>query len=711
MGGKTTQGRASQIADLIRSAGAQREVSAGELLCELGDDGDRAWLVLSGSIDALIDDDHLIATHGEGAVIGEITALVGGQRTATLRAGVASRVVEVERAQLRSALESCDADLVDELVSNARDRTDRTRVASMLTPRFGAEAATAISRVVTWRRLDANEALFGVGDAADSAFLVVSGRLEIIDTDTTLQIGRGDVVGELGLLDGEPRSAAVRARRSSLLAELSAPAVAELVVDHPSLPALLVRQTIERNARGRRAGADAAGRSIVIADVAGGRPVADRFVPALEQFAPAVALTPASIDAALDEPGIADVARGELGEVRLVEHLHQLEQNHGHLVFDITTSIDSAWAERALERADVAVVLIDATTDPTTNAAAIQSLGVPEGMPVWAALVHPETADRPTGSDALRSQLGVERIIHLRGRGDAMLARLARLSAGRGIGLALSGGGGRGLGHLGVLEALEELDVPIDTVVGTSMGSVIGAVHAQGLIGRARREAVAAQVTKLLDYTLPLVSVISGRRISASIEQQFGGWEIEDTWTPYACVSTSLTHSERRAHRSGALDRCIRASVAIPGVLPPVPVGDELLVDGGVLDNLPVGLLSEDPAIGTVIASDVAPIRGPKAHDDYGTSVSGWKAMRGRILGKKTGYPGILLTLMRSTLVSSTRDRNAYVGSGLIDCYLQLDLRGVGLLEFEVVDEVADRGLEQARPELAAWWQRHSSSS
>jgi predicted acylesterase/phospholipase RssA len=86
-------------------------------------------------------------------------------------------------------------------------------------------------------------------------------------------------------------------------------------------------------------------------------------------------------------------------------------------------------------------------------------------------------------------------------------------------------------------------------------------------------------------------------------------------------------------HRSGPASTFIRASVAIPGVLPPVPYGEDLLVDGGVLNNLPVEMMRSDGGIGTVIAVDVAPPRGPRARSDYGLSVSGFRASRRRCGG------------------------------------------------------------------------------
>lgn len=701
------------VREVVRRNGSERRLETGETICSIGEMSDRAFLVVDGEVEAALRDGLVVATHGPGALVGEITALVGGRRTATLRATGPATVIEIDRSGMRAAMAEAGPAAEAELMAAARDRTDRSRVASLLADQLGPDhhdLATDIAKTVSWRSLAAGERLFALGDAAGSAYLVVSGRLEVgeaTDTDSApiLTIGRGEIVGELGLLDRAPRSATVHAARSSLLAELARDDFVRLLASHPELPALLVRRTVARNSASFERPARA--RAIAMADLVGDGALMARLTEPLDAIAETTTLGPSEIDGLLGQPGIAESRPGDLSEARLIELLHEAEQSNDHLVLDVSDGAAPIWSRRAVQRADLLVALVDADPSPE-QVAEVQRLRASASRPLalWVGVVHGEDALKPDDSESLRRRLDADRLIHLRGTGDAELGRLARLAAGRGIGLALSGGGGRGLGHLGVLEALEELGVPVDAVVGTSMGSVIAAVHAQGLTGNERRQAVADQVKKLLDYTLPLVSMISGRRISASIESQFGEWEIGDTWVPYACVSTSLTHSERRTHRRGPLGAAIRASVAIPGVLPPVPADGELLVDGGVLDNLPIGLLTEDEGIGTIIASDVAPTRGPIARDDYGTSVSGWKALRRRVSKGRSPYPGIVGTLLRSTLVSSTRDRDRHVESGAIDCYLRLDLRGVGLLEFEIVDEVADRALELARPEIAAWSER-----
>jgi NTE family protein len=325
---------------------------------------------------------------------------------------------------------------------------------------------------------------------------------------------------------------------------------------------------------------------------------------------------------------------------------------------------------------------------------------------VMLAIVHPVGASRPRGTAQLLHRLGVDDVVHVRERSAAHAARLGRLSSGNGIGLVLSGGGARGFAHLGVYRALVEAGVPVDAVGGCSIGAPLGAAIAGETPTGQLVDVVQRQFEHLLDYTLPVVSLVKGQRISASIEAAMGGWDIEDLWLPYYCVSTNLTRSQLEVHRRGSASRAVRASVAIPGLLPPVPIGDDLLVDGGVLNNMPFETMRKDRRIDTVIAVDVAPDRGPRAKYDYGTSVSGFRALASTIRPRGVEYPSVASVLMRSMLVGAVHNQRLSSAEGTIDLLVKLELPGVGLLDFKRVAEVADRGYAASISTITEWARR-----
>ena len=156
-------------------------------------------------------------------------------------------------------------------------------------------------------------------------------------------------------------------------------------------------------------------------------------------------------------------------------------------------------------------------------------------------------------------------------------------------------------------------------------------------------------------------------------------------------------------HERGPAIPAVRAGLAIPGVIPPVPRDGDLLVDGGVLDNLPMDHLRATGMVGTVVAVDVAPPLGPRAREDYGLDVSGWRALLGRLRRRGRRFPAISSLLIRSMLVGSMQERDRQVAGGYADLYLDLDLRGVSLLAFDEVDPVAEAGYQLARPRIEEW--------
>jgi predicted acylesterase/phospholipase RssA len=176
-------------------------------------------------------------------------------------------------------------------------------------------------------------------------------------------------------------------------------------------------------------------------------------------------------------------------------------------------------------------------------------------------------------------------------------------------------------------------------------------------------------------------------------------------------MSTDLTTSHPHIHESGSVALAIRATSAIPGVMPPVPHGEALLIDGGILNNLPIDVARQKSPDGKVVVVDVAPPRGPGAHGDYGLSVSGWQALRSNFGSGRSPYPKISAVLMRSMITASMRERDRQVLGGLADCYLDLDIRGVSMLAFDDPSGVAQRGYEAAMPALETWMESEAGGS
>lgn len=570
---------------------------------------------------------------------------------------------------------------------------------------MGAAEAAHIVELADWVELEPGDVLFSRGDPSDAGYLVVRGRLAACDDGQMIgEIARGEIVGEMGMLDRSPRSATVIAMRECALARFDLAAFQQLTATHPTLMVQLARTIVQRLARS--GGTSDRARNIAVAVTA---PVDARRVVAviadeLSRFGTTKHLWGARVDAELGQPGV--TAEEPPAAVPALEaYIEQAETDHDYLVFEVDRD-RTRWTRRGVTAGDRIVVVVSAAPSPDelVRAEKILTAGPRRArFERWLALLHPAAIDRPTGTAELAARLDVDRVAHLREDRDSDLRRLARLVSGNATGLVLGGGGARGFAHLGVWQALEELGVEVDALAGASIGAPIGGAVALQIPARELIPLVKDLFHDLLDYTVPVVSLIKGERVTRSINRVFQGLDIRDLWLPFLCVSTNLTRSQVMVHDRGAASTAVRASVAIPGILPPVPFEGELLVDGGVLNNLPCDVMRATRMIGRLIAVDLSPAVGPKAQDDFGLSVSGWKALRSRIGSGTSPYPGLMAILMRSMVTGSVRDRDRVLASGSVDCYLDLDLSGVGLLDFERVEEVAARGYADARPRLEAW--------
>jgi predicted acylesterase/phospholipase RssA/CRP-like cAMP-binding protein len=715
-----TRGNLSHNESLLRDIGAsalKRSLGVNDVLVEQGDEADEVFVVLTGRLAALNRSergDLVVGSVGPGHVVGEVTVIAGGRRTATLRATEPTEVAVIARRDFEHWLAE-NPEATDAVSNEARARIDRSQVATMIADLVGDAEPGVVQEVldqVAWRHLSAGELLFEEGDQADACFFVVAGRLLVSAraadgaSEPLAELGRGEVVGELGLLDRAPRSATVRALRDTTLAVFSAEVFDALVTRSPALMLHVARALLTRfRVTPRRAFRRAAALTIAATRSVDARSVVDDLVASVARFGSVRHLSSTRVDELLNRPDVAQAPTDNVGVPRLVEFLHEAEVGNDFVVLEADTTL-TGWTRRVLRQSDRVVIL---TTPFPTNEelsyidALLEQVRDLDYVAVMLAVVHPAGASRPRGTAQLLRRLRVDDVVHVREGSAAHAARLGRLASGNGVGLVLSGGGARGFAHLGVYRALVEAGVPVDAVGGCSIGAPLGAAMAGETPFGQLVDVVQRQFAHLLDYTLPVVSLVKGQRISASIEAAMGDWDIEDLWLPYYCVSTNLTRSQLEVHRRGSAARAVRASVAIPGILPPVPMGEDLLVDGGVLNNMPFEAMRSDRRIDTVIAVDVAPDRGPRAKSDYGTSVSGFRALASTIRPGGGDYPSVASVLLRSMLVGAVHNQRLSSAAGTIDLLLKLELPGIGLLDFKRVAEVADRGYAASIGTVSEW--------
>lgn len=177
------------------------------------------------------------------------------------------------------------------------------------------------------------------------------------------------------------------------------------------------------------------------------------------------------------------------------------------------------------------------------------------------------------------------------------------------IGLALGSGGARGFAHLGVIKILKDENIPIDLIAGSSMGALVAAFYSSGLeIEKLYKLATAFKRKYYLDFTVPKMGLISGNRIKELIRLFTHGKHIEQLDIPIAIVATDILNGEKVVFTEGSIADAVRASISIPGIFVPEKVNNRLLVDGGVIDRVPVSVVKELGA-DIVIAVDVAEVK------------------------------------------------------------------------------------------------------
>ena len=689
------------------------DLDSGQVLVAEGDAAASVFVALAGTLEAVLDTEHgtqRLAVIEAGGVIGEIGLLAGGTRAATVRAVTDCQVAEMRADGLRQLL-SAHPSHGEDLARRATERLRRTQVIGHFSRLFGVidpEVLGVVEELVEWVTVPAGSRLFAQGEEGDAAYLVAAGRLRAFRQTGGVEvelgeIARAELVGEMSLLDGEPRGAAVYAVRDSQLIRFSRAAYDELLQRYPRV-GLEVAQVVLQRSRGAATRDRARRLSVVVVPITPGIDAHAFAADLTAALGPeARRLTSRDIDDDLGRDGIADIDEDDVGTLRLAYHLEELEERHRHLVYEVDERW-TGWSRRALRWADHILLVADAERDPQPGALETELWGLIAGHHprVSLALLHPSETELPRGTGAWLEARDLASHHHLRRGDEATMGRLARLLAGTGTSLVFGGGGARGFAHLGVLAVLDELEVPIDMIGGTSIGSIMAVGPAMGWSPEQGRATSIEAFRKLFDYTLPRTSILRGERISSKLRQTLGDVDIADLWIPYFCVSTNLTHATAQYHDRGSLLHAVRASIAIPGVLPPVPSEGDLLVDGGVLDNIPVGEMRRRNPSGTVIVVDVAPVEGPVADRDYGLSVSGFRGLFGR--ARETRPPSLVSTMVRASILASVRDRGQAVRDGLADLYLDIDVDGGGMLDFSTAGEIADRGAASTRDALTSWF-------
>lgn len=281
--------------------------------------------------------------------------------------------------------------------------------------------------------------------------------------------------------------------------------------------------------------------------------------------------------------------------------------------------------------------------------------------------------------------------------------RLGRYLLSQRFGLVLGGGGARGFAHIGVIQALEEENIPIDVVGGTSMGAFVGALYARGLdyvgvYSQAKKlsRAGSSMWHFLADLTYPFASLFSGRSFDRSIKSIFKNQQIQNFWLEYYCVTTSLKSFEECVHFNGPAFKYVRASMAISGLIPPVFYKDDILCDGAYVNNVPTDVMASLD-VRNVISVNVGTSFSDR-FDPY-DSTSGI-ILFFRSLFESKQYLSLIEMQFRLTFISTERKSKLVEKESLV---IKPSLPGYKTSDFNKFDEIVACGYESAKAQIREW--------
>ncbi len=696
------------------------ELGVDEILFEQGAEGDSMYVLKTGLLGVRIQHDggseSEIARLTPGAVVGEMALISGRKRSATVYALNDARLVQVTKSRFQQMMEDDNAVLAavsDEAVPRWQGQ-QLVKVLQGLLGDLDVAALEALQEQLEWRYYSSGEVVFRQGEVADSMYIVVNGRLRATITaeDGTRQeigeISTGETVGEMAILTDEVRSATVHAVRGTYLTRIIATEFSRLTREYPELMGRVARIIVERQQRVMQGAKHPATASLAITllPAANTRDVfqfAQELSSALAQFGTSLVLNSDLFDEHYGEKGAAQTPTDDVRNLTIVACMSELDARNKFILF-VADPQPSAWTRRCIGQADRVLIVADPAQDPKPSPAEklLDQLDVPvrSELVLW----HPPQTEAPQGTMAWLETRQLDAHHHMRRGYAEHMARLARRLTGRAVGLVLSAGAARGYVHFGVYLAVLELDIPIDYVGGTSMGSIIG-----GLIARELTPIEMEDLAKYTagygvnDYTLPLASLMASENVTHLSQYCFRDLKIEDLWLPYFCVSSNLTTAEPVIHQRGLMWRAIRASTSIPGVYLPVIEGGDILADGGAADYFPVETMIDLCKSNLVIGVNVSVYKELQKKYDYDTSLSGWRILFQRInlFAKSPRVPSIIETLTRTMETFSARRIKRQ--ESLVSLLIKPDTSGFGITDYEKYLAIARVGYDAALEPLREW--------
>lgn len=575
--------------------------------------------------------------------------------------------------------------------------------------------------------IKSDQILFNEGDSPDALYLVMYGRLRVLKAHESGfynlgEIGQGGLVGEFALLTDQKSSATIKAIRDTHLLALSAQNFEKFLYDYPKDVHALWRTSLIRALKSSKSNLDEEIPSIkTIALVPNSQSLELKKAIKLicYEFASQASTLHLQQNTLEDILGITSDLTVDEVELRTNAWLSEQELNYRYIIYEANDQY-SPWTQRCIRQADMSVMV--------AHAAELSELSKSEGLFSklgkqakinHLVLLHPSSTVQPMGAEKYTGYKPDIFCHHLRAGNKSDLQRISRIFSGNAIGLVLGGGGCRAYAHLGVYQALQELQVPVDYIGGSSGGACMGAILAYDYSVEDAiaiiREKAAGNADRLGDYTLPMLALYKGAQCDKILQETYGKHHlIENLWIHFFAIATNINADSMAVLDRGPVWKAVRASGSLPGIFPPCK--DEhgnCLIDGGIINNLPVDVMRQKIGHGKIIASGFE-----KEHIlDFPSTeggISGWHLLKNKIIHGKSGFPSLTEVIMLGCL--STSSHNASQLASKADIFIAPKAFEIGMLDFKAIDRAIEIGyaaaMEKAEAllKIASWKHQNSQS-
>ena len=457
--------------------------------------------------------------------------------------------------------------------------------------RMGLEQLEALAKGAEQLAVPRGGILVRQGDPSDSFYFVLSGRFTVHTKGTAApvaEIAQGQPIGEIGFFAGLARTATVVALRDSSVLAFTREHFQRISDSSPGIRDALIHSLARRLADSVAHVAKdlTIVRTLAIIPAGDGRST-PAFTDSLRKVFGSVSRSLVLTGSEITQR----FPRGHPDDPAISSWLNALEVDFDFVIYVADQSL-TEWTKKCIRQADAVLLVATAGAATELNPSEQLAFSVHPHSARRLVVVHPARVDVTSGTSSWLRQRDVFMHHHVTLQDAADVARLFRFLSGRAVGFIAGGGGALGSAHLGAYKAFCEAGAEFDILGGTSVGAAMTAALAYGVGPERVDEGTHNIFVKSRAFrrpTLPRYGLLDHKVFDRALQAEYRDVHLEDLWRPFFAVSSNLSDNSVKVHRRGLVWQAVRASGSVPGLLPPFFTREgEMLVDGGLMDNIPL---------------------------------------------------------------------------------------------------------------------------